>query len=264
MHERRGRLITIEELDIIVEASIEPAVKEIKRLIPEVKKQLSSIQQEFNNLNIKDITAKVNMESVKKELKKAKKEIKDTFNPDDLSGMTINGKPFKIKNIKGYSNEAMKLHGHIKGIKKSEEEIGNIKPPKTIDEYKRKLNELYEQWAQGKISYDDIQKFKNNNNSKLKQEEINPSENSLNIWEMLKQKIQQIRPAIERYKQSLNTGNSSKELELVKYKISEIEEKLEKAKNGEIHLSTKEIIQAEGELERLNKKKEKMEKGRKQ
>ena len=36
--------ITVEELDIIVQASVEGAVKEFKKLLPEIQKQLSGIQ----------------------------------------------------------------------------------------------------------------------------------------------------------------------------------------------------------------------------
>ena len=105
--------------------------------------------------------------------------------------------------------------------------------------------------------------IKNQNINNNKNIDVKPTNESLSIWDLLKQKILQIKPVIEQYKQSLNDKNSSKELELLKYNINEIEEKLEKAKNGEIHLKVKEGLKFEAELERLNKKKEKLEQQRK-
>ena len=58
---------------------------------------------------------------------------------------------------------------------------------------------------------------------------------------------------------ALSSLTSNKELELIKYKISEVEEKLQNAKEGKIHLSTKEIIETEAELTRLNNKKKEFE-----
>jgi hypothetical protein len=107
--------MTIEELDIIVNASVEKAVKEFKKLTPSIKKQLSKIQKEFNNVNIKDITAKVNISQVSKEMKKAKKQIQNIFDPGDISNIIIthNKRKFKLKNIniKGYSREFDALKG---------------------------------------------------------------------------------------------------------------------------------------------------------
>lgn len=152
--------------------------------------------------------------------------------------MTINGKAFEIKKITGYSKEVKKLTGNLKELKDTSKEIKmpEIKQPKfKITGYTGNVKEF---------------------------ENTKPDVSSFNLWETLKTKIEQIKPAMQQFKQSLSgTGANSKELELVKYKISEIEEKLEKAKNGKIHLNTKEIIEAEAQLERLNNKKENLEKG---
>ena len=160
------------------------------------------------------------------------------FDPNDTTGMTINGKEFEIKKITGYSNAIMNLTGNLKKLENTSESVKmpEIKTPKfKITGYTGNVKEF---------------------------ENTNPDVKSFNLWETLRAKIEQIKPVIQQFKQSLGSvGTNSKELELVKYKISEIEEKLEKAKNGKIHLNTKEIIEAEAQLERLNNKKEKMEKG---
>lgn len=168
---------------------------------------------------------------------------KKDFDPNDISGMTINGQTFNIKNITGYSKEIMKLTGHLKTLKSTSEEIKipEIKAPELkstgpkITGYRGSIN----------------------NNT----ENIKPDTNSINLWDMIKSKIQQVIPFVRQFKQQMQQVGGSKELELVKYKISEVEEKLENAKEGKIHLNTKEIIEAEAELERLNNKKDKLEKG---
>ena len=48
---------------------------------------------------------------------------KKDFDPNDISGMTINGQTFNIKNITGYSKEIIKLTGHLKTLKSTSEEI---------------------------------------------------------------------------------------------------------------------------------------------
>lgn len=165
------------------------------------------------------------------------------FDPNDISGMTIEGKKFEVKNIKGYSKEVIKLTGHLKQL---EQEAENVEMPElkqsNIEQPKLKISGY-----RGNIS-----------------ENVSPNVSSFNLWDTLRTKIEQIKPAIQQFVQSLRgVGTNSKELELVKYKISEIEEKLEKAKNGEIHLNTKQIIEAEAQLERLNNKKQKLEGGNK-
>ena len=45
--------MTAEEIDIIVEANVEKALKEFQKLLPSIKKQLSGIQKEFEKVNIR-------------------------------------------------------------------------------------------------------------------------------------------------------------------------------------------------------------------
>ena len=176
-------------------------------------------------------------------IKGSKENTNGNFDPNDISGMTINGQTFNIKNITGYSKEIMKLTGHLKTLKSASEDvkIPEIKAPEI------KTPETKITGYRGSI----------NNNT----ENIKPNTNSINLWDMIKSKIQQVIPFLRQFKQQIQQVGGSKELELVKYKISEVEEKLEKAKEGKIHLNTKEIIEAEAELERLNNKKDKLEKG---
>lgn len=176
-------------------------------------------------------------------IKGSKENTNGNFDPNDISGMTINGQTFNIKNITGYSKEIMKLTGHLKILKSTSEDvkIPEIKAPEI------KTPETKITGYRGSI----------NNNT----ENIKPDTNSINLWDMIRSKIQQVIPFVRQFKNQMQQVGGSKELELVKYKISEVEEKLENAKEGKIHLNTKEIIEAEAELERLNNKKDKLEKG---
>ena len=176
-------------------------------------------------------------------IKGSKENTNGNFDPNDISGMKINGQTFNIKNITGYSKEIMKLTGHLKTLKSTSEDvkIPEIKAPEI------KTPETKITGYRGSI----------NNNT----ENIKPDTNSINLWDMIRSKIQQVIPFVRQFKDQMQQVGGSKELELVKYKISEVEEKLENAKEGKIHLNTKEIIEAEAELERLNNKKDKLEKG---
>lgn len=130
--------MTAEEIDIVVNASVEKAVKEVQKLLPSIKKQLSGIKKEFDNTKLKEITAKVNVGQIKEQMKKAKKEIKNAFDPNDISGMTIDGKAFKIKNISGYSKEIQKLKGKI--LSTSKANVETMIPKKQSNTIQQQIN----------------------------------------------------------------------------------------------------------------------------
>lgn len=158
-----------------------------------------------------------------------------SFDPNDITGMTINGKAFEIKKIIGYSNEVTKLTGRLKEF----QDTANTTDMSSIEKLEIKQP-----------------KFKiTGHTGNVKEFETS------SLWDTLRSKIEQIKPAMQQFTHSLKSvGTNSKELELVKYKISEIKEKLENAKNGKIHLNVREIIEAEAQMERLNNKKEELEK----
>lgn len=122
--------MTAEEIDIIVEANVEKALKEFQKLLPSIKKQLSGIQKEFEKVNIKDIKASIDTSQVVKKVQQAKKQIKEAFDPNDISGMTIDGKAFDIKSIKGYSKEVQKLKGQMGTLNKFKPETLEVEVPK--------------------------------------------------------------------------------------------------------------------------------------
>lgn len=229
--------MTVEEIDIIVNASVEKAVKEFEKLVPSIKKQLSAIKKEFNNTKLKEITAKVKTGQLKEQIKKAKKDIQDAFDPNDISEMKINGKSFKISNISGYSKEILRLKGHLEEVKKTENEIGNIRSPNASKDVTEKRT----------ITGARTMNLENPN---------------VNIWSILKEKISSIKPTIQAvqsiFKNTFNSKKPSAELELLNIRIAEIKSKLNNAK---INLDYKSVVEAEVELNKLNLKKQKLEDG---
>jgi hypothetical protein len=64
--------ITVEEIDIIVTAKVEEALKEFKKMVPEVKSVMEQVQTEINNIQMKRIAVKVQTttEQARKSIKK--------------------------------------------------------------------------------------------------------------------------------------------------------------------------------------------------
>lgn len=187
--------ITVEEIDILVQANIEGALKEFKKLVPEIKNQVSKIKQQFDNMDLKTKIDAIDMKQVNSSVQKAKKQIKQVFNPDDVSGLTINYK----KVINGISEEFDKLKG--KKI-----DLGNAID---LNNYKKKIAEIPKTISKPSISDNGGRYVKYDSNSILnkiegKSNNVAPSKQSISMWDTLKSKIQQIKPAIQRIKSNIN------------------------------------------------------------
>lgn len=169
---------------------------------------------------------------------KTKINIDSDFDPNDTSGMKINGEDFEVKKITGYSNEILKLKGNIEQLKAPATEATN--------EFEKTANKVKEVSSSASASLNNVDTtgFRTKLQSAI---------------EAVKAKLQELKSG----NNDFNFTGSEKQLELLKYKISEVQEKLEQVKNGEIHLDTKEIVQTEAELEKLNNQKAKLERWRK-
>lgn len=171
--------MTVEEIDIIVQASVEQAVKEFQKLVPEIKKQTKKIKQEIESSNIKDIVAKVDLSSATKEIQKVKKQMKEVFNPDDTSGMKIQMNAFnKIKKtIQGVATDTRSYKAELGALNKFR--LTDVSQ-KSIPQQDTKLNKMYTDWGQGKVDLAEIRRYKqeqaNINN------EVNKTGNSYNLW----------------------------------------------------------------------------------
>ena len=70
------RTITVEELDIIVQASVEQALTEFKKIVPQLKKTTKQIEENLNNVQTKGMVAKV--QQAVQQVKQKVNEIKNT------------------------------------------------------------------------------------------------------------------------------------------------------------------------------------------
>lgn len=164
--------MTAEEIDIIVQASVEQAIKEFKKLLPEIKKQLKGMQEEFDSLDIKNIAEKANIKEVSKQIKEVKKQIKQAFDPNDIS--------------------SLKIHFHDIG-----EETKNAKS--YLEEYHKEMQKQPDNFKNYKFS-----NLPQNNVQNLSQNvEVEPSQKSFKLWETLKAKIRQAKTEINGMKSSL-------------------------------------------------------------
>lgn len=338
--------MTVEEIEIIVTAKVEEALREFKKISPKIKKELSTIQAETEKVKFNGLAKKVKASGIDKELNKVKNKIKKTFDPNDVSGIKmqgikqeIAGVSKEVQKLKGSSdqlgnaydlqrykqkmqelktetqnvNKEVSKVGHIKYDTKSIQDFINKYDPNEVsftttglDSTSNKLNNLntrqqelhknmeilsdelsntpkgeqYDSILKKLISLNkeaqglptNIEKTNQQLNKNLSMPQINthsnmqadaqPSQQSFSFWDTLKSKIEQIKPQVQQVNgmlQNVSINPNTKQLDLVKYKISEIEEKLQKAKEGKIHLNTKDIIQTEAQLEKLNNQKQKLE-----
>lgn len=70
------RKITVEELDIIVQASVEQALSEFKKIVPQLKKTIKQVEDDLNNMDTKGMTNKV--QQAVKQIKQKINEVKNT------------------------------------------------------------------------------------------------------------------------------------------------------------------------------------------
>ena len=68
--------ITVEELDIIVQASVEQALTEFKKIVPQLKKTMKQVEDNLNNVDAKGMVVKV-QEAVQ-QVKNKVNEVKNT------------------------------------------------------------------------------------------------------------------------------------------------------------------------------------------
>ena len=70
------RTITVEELSIVVQASVEQALTEFKKIVPQLKKTIKQVEDNLNNVDTKGMTDKV--QKAVQQVKKKVNEVKNT------------------------------------------------------------------------------------------------------------------------------------------------------------------------------------------
>lgn len=170
--------MTIEELEIIVEANVQGALSEFKKIVPEIKKQVALVKKEFDNFNVGDISESIDTSNIKEKIGKVKEEVKNVFDPEDTSGMTIHMWDDATENAGGYLD---------------------------------KLREIHDEESKGFIKYNpaEIERKINGNVNPPVSSEQAPKEETVSLWEKLKEKIEQVKQSIREAKEE-SGGMSSK------------------------------------------------------
>lgn len=113
--------MTIEELEIIVSARIEQVKPQIQKVVQEIKDAVKETEGIGSAM-----LGKIDTEKIANDAKRASKKVKEMFDPNDTSGMKINGKNI----IKGFSS----INGALKG---STNELNNV-----LEAYRYKLKNV--------------------------------------------------------------------------------------------------------------------------
>lgn len=311
--------MTVEEIEIIVTAQAEEALKEFQKFLPAIKQTIKQAQEAFSKVDTKamtnklqqtvnltkkkmqnlkkssennEIAIKVNNKDAEKQISQLEKEInslQSKINASQTSLKSVNVKADTIKedtSLKerlematrtGYKNNYTKqeyntLDNNISkslndnsdytyAIKQQEILKKNIEEYKTqIDVAKKKLIEL----GQVTLPKRTITGAKT----------MNVEKPDISIWDVLKNKIGQIKPAMQAVKQCFKNvfsgeifknedpfdlGESGNQIRLIEFKIDKLEAKIKGVQKGKIELSDEDIAKAEVELDRLYNQKEKLE-----
>lgn len=235
--------ITVEELEIIIEANVKKVMPEIKTMISEVKKYLQDSDIDFSS-----ISKSINKEA--ETTKKVVKKIKDEFDPDELSPELLKKINEMKPVIKGISNEYAKL---TKIVKSTNAEIKKTEIPTTN-----------KQEYSGYITAEERLKA-NKTNSIIENQNLNnntgPSERTLTIWDVLKDKIKQAKIYVEQFYQKIRGSNSNNaQLDYINKKIEDIKNTIATINNGKGPMFDEtEILKMKSELEKLENQKQKLE-----
>lgn len=72
--------MTVEEIEIIVTAKVEEALKEFQKIMPELKRAMKQVQESFSKVDIKEFNNKIKQSAVqtKKQIDNIKKATQNT------------------------------------------------------------------------------------------------------------------------------------------------------------------------------------------
>ena len=173
--------ITVEELDIVVQASVEQALTEFKKIVPQLKKTIKQVEDNLNNVNVKGMTNKIQqaVQQVKQKINEVKntgidKQLQTQFNKAGASVEKYQGQLEQTKeklrqvyaemdNIQANTWKAYTPEGVELGNKAIEPSVNNdlagnkqyqnlskeaIKLEQQITSINSKLNETKQQYSQ--------------------------------------------------------------------------------------------------------------------
>lgn len=163
--------ITVEELEIIIEAKVDKVMPQIEKLVSNIKRELQD-----SNIDFSSISKQINVETNK--AKPIIQKLKNEFNPDELDPEFVKKINSMKPTIKGISNEYTKLTRQIKETGVESQKIS--RPTTNKQEYApyvtagERLNET--------------------------KQEVAPTTKSFSLWDTLRGKITQIKSVISEVK----------------------------------------------------------------
>ena len=108
-------LITVEEIEIIVTAKVEEALKEFEKIVPNIKKQMKQVQEAFSKIETKEMQNKVQQAT-----NYVKKKVQDLKQSSKNNEITI-----KVNN-KDAQEQISQTSKKIKSLKKQTEQRRKI------------------------------------------------------------------------------------------------------------------------------------------
>lgn len=273
--------MTVEEIEIIVTAKVEEALKEFQKILPEMTKIIKQAQEELANIDMSKLqkAVKQQMPLFKKQIKNLKKSIENDNisikinNKDAKEQITqtqkqidslqekINARKLKLDFVKQNLDKMYLDNKNTDGSVK--ENLGENTEYIKLSEQEKELNKEIQ-------TYNKLLEDAKNGMTELK--EVSSSSESQGPWDSLKDKIASIKPVMATIKEgfkNLFTGNwydtdpfdmgeSENQIRLIDLKIDKIENKIRDFQSGKITLSDEDIAKAEVELDALYQKKEKI------
>ncbi len=176
--------MTVEELDIVVQANVEQAVKEFQKLIPTVKQIVQQITENINKTDLKSISGKVNqaVQQVKQRIKNLKESTKS--NSIELKVVTEDAK----KQISQIGKEINSLQEKI-NARQIKLDITN----NTLDKIRANTNQEV------------IKEMPDAGNKKITQETYNRLDNNIDYMSLIKES-DKLNSEIIRYNQLLDSA----------------------------------------------------------
>jgi len=273
--------MTVEEIEIIVTAKVEEALKEFQKILPAMQTAIKQTQEELSNVDMSKLqkAVKQQMPLFKKQIKNLKKSIEN----DDIS-IKINNKDAKEqitqtqKQIDSLQEKINARKLKLDFVKQNLDKMyldnkntdGSVKENLGENTEYIKLSEQEKELNKEIQTYNKLLEDAKNGMTELK--EVSSSSESQGPWDSLKDKIASIKPVMATIKEgfkNLFTGNwydtdpfdmgeSENQIRLIDLKIDKIENKIRDFQSGKITLSDEDIAKAEVELDALYQKKEKI------
>ena len=234
--------MTVEEIEIIVTAKVNEALKDFKKLAPEIKKEIEKVRDVINNVEFKTIV---------KETEKASEIIKGKVENTKkaISGINKSFKPFHVKRIgldeaktstRNLTEEQIRLKSEMSKV--AELMRKQQRDSREYIELRNKLHLLNRQYQglpiinvnnQNNSNWEDPKRKITGINKNFKPFiETSSNENSISLWDELKNKILEAKGYIEQCRNSISKIFSTGiEIQKINREIAKVNKEIDELDN---------------------------------